>query len=375
MSSELGSEVASERSKVPVVVRLLSKFERSGASSRLRMLQFLPMLAKLGISVDHHPLLSNAYVDALFEGRVYAARMLAGRHYLRRARELWTIDTGDLDWVEGEVLPFFPRYVERACTRTRRPFVAEYDDALFHRYGLSNNALVRTVLGRKIDMVMRDAACVIAGNRYLAEHAQQVGARRVEVIPTVVDSTRYLPVVHRAHDQLVIGWIGSPVTQHYLYAMSDLLREVCIRYGAVLRLVGPRADIAARLRGVPLERFPWSEQSETALLSGMDIGIMPLMEGPWEQGKCGYKLIQYMASGLPVLATPVGANRELVEDNVNGFLPVDLKDWGAKLSLLLDSAKLRQRLGSAGRLRVETELCVQVQAPRLAKILHEVAGR
>lgn len=360
---------------MPVSVRLLSKFSRLGASSRLRMLQYLPCLAQLGVTVDHRPLLPDAYVKALYEGRPYVARMLAGRHYAKRIRELWRTDTGDLDWVEGELFPFLPHFVEKTFMRGNRPFIAEYDDALFHRYDLSPNVAMRSMLGKKIDAVMRDAACVIAGNRYLAERAQLAGAARVEVIPTVVDAARYAPIVHRERQRLVIGWIGSPVTQHYLHALHGALLEVCTRHNALLRLVGARPDIAQYLPGVPLECVPWTEQDEAALLAGMDVGIMPLLDGPWERGKCGYKLVQYMACGLPVLASPIGVNSDLVTPDVNGFLPVSSDDWVDALSLLLSSVEVRQRLGVAGRSRVETELCIEVQAPRLAEIMQGLAGR
>lgn len=359
----------------PVSVRLLSKFSRLGASSRLRMLQYLPSLSRLGVAVDHRPLLPDAYVRALYAGRPYASRMLAGSNYVKRIRESWVADTHDLDWVEGEWLPFLPRWFEKTFLRERRAFVAEYDDALFHRYELSANAVVRAMLGKKIDAVMRDAACVIVGNRYLAERAYRAGAARVEVIPTVVDVTRYKPVVHREHHRLVIGWIGSPVTQHYLHALHGVLREVCNRHDALLKLIGARADIAKHLPGVPLECVPWTEHTEAELLSDMDVGIMPLPDGPFERGKCGYKLIQYMACGLPVLASPVGINSDLIMPGVNGFLPASAKDWVDAFALLLGSAETRERLGRAGRSRVETELCIHVQAPRLAAIMRGVAGR
>lgn len=358
-----------------VGARLFSKFARLGASSRLRMLQYLPSLYRLGVAVDQHPLLSDAYVRELHEGRLYVSRMLAAHCYVRRVRELWRTDPGDLDWVEGELFPFLPHSIEKAFNRGWRPFVAEYDDALFHRYGLSSNVFVRSILGKKIDAVMRAAACVIVGNGYLAEHAERAGAARVEIIPTVVDATRYRPVVHQERRRLVIGWIGSPVTQHYLYGVHGALREVCARHGAVLRLVGARADISAHLPGIPLECVPWAEQDEADQLSEMDIGIMPLQDGLWERGKCGYKLVQYMACGLPVLASPVGVNSDLVRAGVNGFLPISTDDWIDALSLLLSSVEVRQRFGVAGRSRVENELCVQAQAPKLAQIMREVAAR
>jgi glycosyltransferase involved in cell wall biosynthesis len=357
-----------------VKVRLLSKFTRMGASSRLRMLQYFSILKQSDISIDHQPLLSDAYVKALYAGRSYASRTLAARHYVSRICELWRNDTSDLDWVEGEFLPFLPRSFEKAVTRGR-PFIAEYDDALFHRYDISPNKALRSLLGDKIDNVMRDAAYVIAGNRYLAEHAQEAGAAKVEIIPTVVDVARYRPVEHGERRQPVIGWIGSPVTQHYLHALHGPLREICARHNALVRLIGARPNVAEHLPGVPLECVPWTEQNEAALLSGVDVGIMPLLDGPWERGKCGYKLVQYMACGLPVLASPIGVNIDLVKSDENGFLPASTGDWIDSLSLLLSDVGVRQRLGAAGRTRVETDLCIEAQAPRLVRIMREVAAR
>ncbi|TAL73195.1 MAG: glycosyltransferase [Rhodanobacter sp.] len=360
---------------MPVKVRLLSKFSRFGASSRLRMLQYVPHLSHLGVTVDHRPLLSDMYVRALFAGSRYRSRTLAMVGYANRIAELQTSAAYDLDWIEGELLPFVPRIIEKVLAWRRRPFVVEYDDALFHRYGLSASAVVRTALGRKIGAVMREATYVIAGNDYLAEYARRAGAERIAIVPTVVDAARYVPRAHCNRGRLVIGWIGSPVTQHYLYELRDVLREICARHGAVVMLVGASPDAAKHLVGVPLDCVAWSEHNEPDLVAAMDVGIMPLLDGPWERGKCGYKLVQYMACGLPVVASPVGVNPDLVESGVTGFLPSDLGEWVNALSSLLGDAATRTRMGEAGRLRVERELCVDVQAPRLASIMHEVAGR
>ncbi|HEX7325142.1 MAG TPA: glycosyltransferase family 4 protein [Rhodanobacteraceae bacterium] len=359
---------------MPLAVELWTKFARAGASSRLRMLQYLPVLKDLGIAVTPHPLLPDAYVRLLHAGHLYRSRALAARSYLRRWRELTLAPAGDLQWVEGELFPFLPFAVESAFAHHAAPVIAEYDDALFHRYGLSRSAAVRKMAGTKIDQIMRESACVIAGNSYLAERARRAGAHRVEIVPTVVDARRYVPVVHAERARTVIGWIGSPVTQHYLYAIGDALREVCTQHHAVLRVVGADADVARQLAGVPVECVGWTEDGEASLVAGMDVGIMPLPDNPWERGKCGYKLIQYMACGLPVVASPVGVNADLVANDVNGFLAGTRDEWVDALSALVRDVGARARMGAAGRVRVEAELCIDAQAPRLAQILREVAG-
>jgi glycosyltransferase involved in cell wall biosynthesis len=128
------------------------------------------------------------------------------------------------------------------------------------------------------------------------------------------------------------------------------------------------------LPGVDVELQPWSEDTETQLLRGCDLGVMPLTDSPWERGKCGYKLIQYMACGLPVVASPVGANQRIVDDGCDGYLAADDAEWYSALARLCLDAPLRFSLGAAGRRKVERLYCYQVTAPRLASWFKQIAG-
>ncbi|WP_266157813.1 glycosyltransferase [Dyella silvatica] len=282
---------------------------------------------------------------------MFSARKHLWKYYWRRLTQLLRADRHSVMWVEAELFPYLPYWLESMLSRSGIPFVAEYDDALFHNYDLSSSSLIRRLLGKKIDMVMRHASCVIAGNRYLAARAGQAAAQRIEIIPTAVDHRRYVAVTHRDRAQPVIGWIGSPATQKYLLDIRAALAQVCSRHHA------------------------WSEDSEAATIALMDIGIMPLIDGPWERGKCGYKLIQYMACGLPVVASPVGVNADIVRAGDNGYLAADNAAWEDALNRLLTDASLRQRMGSAGRERVEREYSIVAQAPHLASVLHSLEPR
>lgn len=140
---------------------------------------------------------------------------------------------------------------------------------------------------------------------------------------------------------------------------------------ARLRLIGAGK---VELPGVPVEYCTWNEATEVALLRTLDVGIMPLVDSPWERGKCGLKLIQYMACGLPVVASPVGVNAQIVRHGENGFLASTPQEWEAALAHLLMCPSLRQRMGASGRALVENQYTVQVQAPRLAKLLRSLAA-
>lgn len=361
-------------------VVLFTRYTRLGASSRLRSLQFLPMLAAQGIAVDVHSLFDDEYLRALYGSRQRSmTRVLAA--YCARWRAMRHARDYDLFWIEKELMPYLPTVVESAGLPHGIPTLVDYDDAVFHNYDRSASAFLRNLLGRKIDQVMAAATCVSVGNTYLAQRAHDAGARRVEIIPTVLDLSRYAPksadvapITDAASPPMVIGWIGSPATEHYLLLLVDTLRAVCAGGRARVVLVGANPNIVDSLPGVPVQVLPWSEASEAMQISRFDIGVMPLPDEPWERGKCGYKLIQYMACGLPVIASPVGCNSDIVNPGVTGLLATTTDEWRSAFSALADSAALRQRLGAAGRDRVQQVYSMQVQGERIAALLRSVAS-
>jgi len=187
-----------------------------------------------------------------------------------------------------------------------------------------------------------------------------------------VDHMRYTQSSPAGDRQLVIGWIGSPSTQRYVVDIKDAIQSVCYETGARLMLVGATKDIEGQLLGIPVDVVPWGEETEAGNIGQMDVGIMPLIDGPWERGKCGYKIIQYMASGVPVVASPVGVNIEIVNGSLCGSLASSLEEWQGALQKILSSGALRHELGAAGRAAVEQRYSLQVQASVWANILKQV---
>jgi glycosyltransferase involved in cell wall biosynthesis len=352
-------------------ILLLSRYGRLGASSRVRSYQYLPFLARYGIDVTVAPLLGDDYLMALYGGHGRRPADYISAYFQRLAR-LFTADRYDLLWLEYELFPWLPAWVERWLTWRGIPYIVDYDDAIFHRYDLHPYPLIRRVLGRKIDHVMRGAALVLAGNDYLAQRARCAGAERVECLPTSLDLDIY-PPPQRSQPALpvTVGWIGTPVTQHYLDAVAGVLEKLYRETGTRVILIGA-GEVSMPF---PCEVRPWSEATEVADLQTLDIGIMPLSDTPWERGKCGYKLIQYMACGKPVVASPVGINMYLVKHGVNGLLATTEKEWEAALRSLIGDAALRERMGQAGRHRVEQDFSVQANERRLADILMQSHGR
>ena len=352
-------------------VLLLTRYERLGASSRVRFLQFLPRLKQAGFSFDVRPLLDNAYVQSLYGGPP-VGRWSIVRAYVRRLRALFAARRYDLVWLEKEALPYLPAFIERTLL-AGVPYVADYDDAWFHRYDMSQSRLVRALVGRKIDAVMRRAAIVVAGNDYLAARARQAGAERIVIIPSVIDVSRYRepPTARPGRDgKTVVGWIGIPLNAHYLTLIAPALRRVSD--DITLHVVG--GPVPSELAGVPAESFAWTEADEIERIEAFDVGIMPLADTPWERGKCAYKLLQVMASGKPVVASPVGANRQVVRHGENGFLADDTDEWADVLRTLSRDPALRAQLGIAARQSIAEGYSVEAVLPRLVSVLKEAAS-
>ncbi|WPZ31535.1 glycosyltransferase family 4 protein (plasmid) [Sulfitobacter sp. OXR-159] len=350
-------------------ILLLSRYTRMGASSRLRTMQYLPALEREGFNVQVAPFFDDTYLHALYSGQ--RKHTSAATYLFKRIRQLRMHPTPDMLWIEKEALPWIPWLFERVVLPRGVPVVSDYDDAVFHRYDKHRIRAVRTILGRKIENVMSASALVMAGNSYLSDYARQSGARQVKTVPTIVDIDAYQIGLHTvSKNKLSVGWIGTPQTwQALAHPIHDILTPLLKERDAMFLAVG--AGMKPEVCGT-LQIQPWTEDTEVQSIQKMDIGVMPLPDTPWTRGKCGYKLIQYMACGLPVVASPVGVNRDLVEHGVNGFLAESDDEWCAAIKALLNDPDLRRRMGEAGRQKVEARYSLQVWGPRVALMLRRV---
>lgn len=349
---------------------MVTRYNAAGASSRLRHMQYVPALAGVGIEAEIDPFFSGAYLEQLYAGRSTRAEAFAA--YARRVPRLGRARGFDVLWLEKEALPWLPWAIERRLLPRGVPLVVDFDDAVFHNYDLHPSAMIKRLLGDKIDRLMASAAMVTAGNAYLAARAEAAGAARVEIVPTVVDLDAYrLAPVPTAGEPARIGWIGTPSTWNaYVAPMLPLLTQCAAEADARMLAVGAGQGPGAHTL---LDIEPWSEATEVSLIQRMSIGIMPLADTPWARGKCGYKLIQYMACGLPVVASPVGVNADIVQHGVNGFLARTEAEWQAAISALLRDPDLRRRMGAAGRRTVEANYALATWGPRVAGVLREAA--
>jgi glycosyltransferase involved in cell wall biosynthesis len=188
-----------------------------------------------------------------------------------------------------------------------------------------------------------------------------------------VDTNQYLPLSdpRDSVEPIVVGWIGSPSTWRFVQPLLPLLAELSAKKMIKVRIVGA----GSKADGAGLSGFhfiEWQEANEVRDVQAMDIGIMPLPDELWARGKSGYKLIQYMACGLPVIASPVGVNTEIVQEGVNGFLAGNLDEWKVALMRLIQDQGLRKRMGANGRLCAAELYSLQAHAPRLVDLFYSL---
>lgn len=347
-------------------VLLLSRYGSLGASSRLRMYQYGPYLQANGVELTISPLLDEDYLRTLYRQRSRQVSTLA-RSYMQRLLQLIRFNNYDLIWLEKELFPGLPAWGEQLLARLSVPCIIDYDDAIFHYYDQHTNPAIRRWLHDKIDRAMHFADAVIVGNEYLARRARQQSSN-VHLIPTVIDLNRYPLPRPIDNEVFTVGWIGSPATTPYLREVLPVFKR--LRQCMALRIVLVGAG-DFQLDDLPVEILPWNEETEVSHIQSLDVGIMPLPNNPWERGKCGYKLIQYMACGRPVVGSPVGVNTAIIEHGTNGFLARTTAEWCEALSQLHADAKLRTAMGQAGRKKVEQQYCMQVTAPMLLSIFRD----
>jgi glycosyltransferase involved in cell wall biosynthesis len=353
-----------------IKVLALTRYDRLGASSRLRFLQFIPGLANHGLAVENCPLFEDEYLERFYSGQKIRPFRDVAIPMVKRVWSMLQDREYDVVWVEKESFPFIPWFFERLAGLRMPPVVVDYDDAVFHSYDMHRFGLVQKVLGRKIDHVMAQAQCVVAGNSYLANRAKLAGARKIVTIPTVLDPERYPTKVRSGAEPFRIGWIGTKSTSVYLRSISPALAQAVQKLGAEIVIIGAEK---LDLPGVNPTYVRWSEETEAAELRRLTVGIMPLTDNPWDRGKCGYKLLQYMACGLPVVASPVGVNSDIVSEGETGFLAKSDDEWYKAFKFMFDSADTAAALGSAGRLRLESIYSIKAALPQIERCLREAA--
>ena len=265
-----------------------------------------------------------------------------------------------------KALNFWEAYV---LQKNARKIIYDFDDAIMFSPGKPESN--KTSHFRLFERTVRIADCIIAGNEYLADHAGQF-CSNVNVLPTGLNTKPYMSSSVKRHDSKIrLGWIGSRSTLKYLQEICPGLETTAredIRL--VLRVI---ADDFPILNYMKLEKYPWSLETQAADLLACDIGLAPLPDNRFTRGKCGFKILQYFAAGLPVIASPVGVNRDLIEKSGAGILASTPKQWQDAIVNLAQHPELREQMGQKARQFIK-QYDTEILAEKFCHIIQTAIG-
>jgi glycosyltransferase involved in cell wall biosynthesis len=358
----------------------LASYPLQAAATRFRLQQFVGPLANRGIELSIHPFLDANQFKQLYSQKSWT-RTAAGLvlSSMRRASDLFEARKADIVLVQREAMIFGPPVIEWLLSQAmKRRLVLDLDDATYIAYDSPTYGSAGRLLKwfSKTDDLIKWARIVTCGNRGIAEYVADKGTE-ARVIPTVVDTDIFCPVESRNRDELVMGWVGTHSTFPYLESIFPVLSKLAATHNFQLRIVGAGKEPVA-VDGVQVKNLPWDIDREVTDFQSIDIGLYPidasLYSGKWAQGKSGFKAVQYMAVGVPFVATPVGGSIDIGEDGVTHFFASTHDEWYRSLESLMADEQLRLKMGAAGRAHVLTQYGLQDQADKLAAALRDAAN-
>lgn len=318
-------------------------------SQRFRFEQYLQELTKNGYETEVHSFLSIKAWRTIYQPGKLLAKFFAMKFsFFRRFVLLFKLRQYHYIFIHREAAMIGPPIFEWFISKVlRRKYIFDFDDAIWlPNYSEANASFHRIKMYKKVEKIIRWADQVVAGNEFLAAYAKQFNPR-VKVIPTTIDMDQVKG--HRGNPEtetMVIGWTGSHTTAQYLHEILPVLDAVHKKQAFTFRVISNQDP---KLNRDYVEYIPWRRQSEATDLEVMHIGLMPLTDGEWAQGKCGFKALQYLSLEIPAIVSPVGVNTRIVENGVTGFLCETDEEWIERILQLLTDKTLRSEMGRKGK--------------------------
>ncbi|MFQ5686789.1 MAG: glycosyltransferase family 4 protein [Candidatus Scalindua sp.] len=318
------------------------------AASRYRVLQYLPYLKEHGVQATVLPFQKGFFKKLkLFKS--------AGKY--------------DILFIQRKRFPvLWLKYIRKNARR----IIYDFDDSVMYRNSKAANPESKTRVKMFKNMV-NASDHVIAGNEYLQKNTTPY-TNNVTIIPSPIDMELYPQKKYsEKNDNITLGWIGATGSIHYLEKMRPVFEALGKKHEDLrLKII---CDTFFDCENITVEKKLWSEQEEVVDIQSFDIGLMPLMDDPWSHGKCGLKILQCLATGVPVVCSPAGINKEIVEDGVHGFWANTQEGWIEKLEILINDHDRRKRMGMEGRKRVIEHYSLKANAPRMLKIFQRLSPK
>ncbi|MGD1844008.1 MAG: glycosyltransferase family 4 protein [Salibacteraceae bacterium] len=354
------------------VLIVASHYRDRAPGQRFRFEQYLDYLAEKGFECHLSNIITPEDDRMLYRPGHYFKKFLFTRKaHQRRKADLRNIDQYDIVFIFREALLTRSMYFEKQFSASKAKVVFDFDDAIWLSNVSNANRWFKWLKNPgKTGHLIALADVVFAGNDYLKAYAAQFNSN-IRIVPTTIDTDEYKRVALPPREPVCIGWSGSITTiQHFEFALP-FLRQIKKRFGdrVSIKVIG---DGNYRHEELGIKGIPWNKKDELKELSGIDIGIMPLPDDEWAKGKCGLKGLQYMALEIPTIMSPVGVNSEIIDDGRNGFLANRPEEWVDKITRLIESAEMRQQLGTAARQTVIDHYSVFAHRDRYVQFFKEL---
>ncbi|MDR2010768.1 MAG: glycosyltransferase [Bacteroidales bacterium] len=336
---------------------------RKGRSpgQRFRFEHYIQYLEKNGYEIIFSNIIDEKD-DQLFysHGKYFAKLKIVVKSFFHRLKDLKTARDCDLIFIYREAFMLGNTYFEKRFSKLDIPVVFDFDDSIWlNDTSDGNKNLAWIKKPEKTAKICKYADLVMVGNQYLADYAKQYN-KNVVVVPTTIDINYHKIInVEKNNNKICIGWTGSTSTLKHFYSVIPFLKKLQKKYGDKIyfKVIANKYERSGEL---DVKFTLWNKENEIKELSEFDIGIMPLPDDKWSRGKCGFKGLQCMALKIPVVMSPVGVNKDIVQNGINGFLTETEDEWIEYLSLLIDSKEVRQKIGEEGYKTVKEKYSVDI---------------
>ena len=344
-------------------------------SQRFRFEQYIGYLRQNGFESDYSYLIESAADDKVFysPGNYLGKMGIFLKSAAKRLGNVLSLSKYDIIFIQREAFMIGTTIFEQIFANSKAKVVFDFDDSIWiQNVTDSNKALLFLKNPNKTGDIIGKSDLIFAGNDYLADYARQFNPN-VVVVPTTIDTEEYQREPQPDSDRVCVGWSGSVTTIIYFEEAVPALRLLKAKYGdrVYFKVIG---DGDYRNEELGIRGLPWKKDTEVHDLSEIDIGIMPLPDDEWANGKCGLKGLQYMALEIATLMSPVGVNSTIIEDGVNGFLASKPQEWVEKISRLIDNPSLRRVMGRAGRQTVVDHYSVLSERDHYLRLFRELTA-
>ncbi len=330
-------------------------------SQRFRFEQYLGLLKQEGYEIEYHSFLSQKTWKALYKEGALATKVFGIiSSFFRRFILLFSLRKFDHIFIHREASIIGPPIFEWIIAKVmRRKYIYDFDDAIWlPNYSDTNAKFHRLKAYWKVKKIMKWAGKISAGNAYLKEYALQFNAD-VHILPTTIDLENVHNIVTKQSELVNIGWTGTHTTMAYLDNLIPLIKRLEQKYSFTFTIISnqkPDFELDS------LKFIQWTKESEIQDLATLNIGVMPLRDDVWAQGKCGFKALQYMALQIPSVVSPIGVNKEIIQNGENGYLCSSEEEWENTLSSLIENKEQRIKIGQNGQQTIENHYSVKSQS-------------